>query len=300
MKKNVFKLLLIIACQLSSISVSAYDFKVDGICYKVRIDNTVSVAKNPDTYSGIVHIPSEVKYEGVTYPVTIIDTDAFEDCYDLTGVAIPNSVTIIGSYAFYNCSNLTELTIPNSVTRIGIYAFCYCSSLTELTIPDGITSIGEYSFLSCKGLTKVTIGNGAKSIDSSAFGNCKSLKDVTIGSSVTTIAWNVFSLCTLITSVTSLNPTPPEIKDNTFEKVTEEIATLYVPMGSKTAYMQAPYWKNFNNIQEIETDGIEVIGADMQYDKAIYTLDGKRLPTTNAVNLPKGIYIINGKKMVMK
>ena len=28
--------------------------------------------------------------------------------------------------------------------------------------------------------------------------------------------------------------------------------------------------------------------------------DGKRLPTTNTADLPKGIYVINGKKVVVK
>ena len=56
---------------------------------------------------------------------------AFNYCWDLTSVTIPNSVTSIGYEAFFCCSNLTSVTISNSVTSIGYEAFCDCSSLKD-------------------------------------------------------------------------------------------------------------------------------------------------------------------------
>lgn len=48
-------------------------------------------------------------------------------------------------------------------------------------------------------------------------------------------------------------------------------------------------------IESIKTGGLE------KYDKsAVCTLDGVKLNTTDASDLPKGIYIVNGKKVVVK
>ncbi len=97
------------------------------------------------TPTGVLEIPSSVEFNGITYPVTGIGSNAFYDCTRLTSVTIPNSVTSIGNYAFYNCNGLTSVTIPNSVTSIGNYAFSYCS-LYRVMVPNSVTSIGDYAF----------------------------------------------------------------------------------------------------------------------------------------------------------
>lgn len=51
------------------------------------------------------------------------------------------------------------------------------------------------------------------------------------------------------------------------------------------------------------SNGISATQIGNEGDKSnsiIYTLDGKRLPSTNVKDLPKGIYIINGKKVMVK
>lgn len=42
--------------------------------------------------------------------MTSIGGGAFDSCYDLTSVTIPNSVTSIGELAFKDCSGLTSVT----------------------------------------------------------------------------------------------------------------------------------------------------------------------------------------------
>ena len=79
----------------------------------------------------------------------IIGASAFEGCWDLTSVTIPNSVTSIGDYAFSGCDGLTSVTIPNSVTEIGDYAFSGCTGLTSITIPNSVTEIGSGAFYKC-------------------------------------------------------------------------------------------------------------------------------------------------------
>ena len=160
---------------------SAYDCEVDGIRYNLdKSTQTASVTSG--NYSGIVHIPEKINYEGTTYRVTEIGDYAFSDCRGLTSITIPNSVTNIGSSAFYGCWGLTEITIPNSVTNIGKRAFVGCSDLTELTIPNSVTSIGEYAFLNCSGLISITIPNSVINIGDYAFSNCSGLTGIDVDS----------------------------------------------------------------------------------------------------------------------
>ena len=111
---------------LSTVTVFAHDFEVDGIYYNKNADETsvtVTYRGNSydaysDEYSGNVVIPSSVTYSGNTYAVTSIGKYAFYECSGLTSITIPNSVTSIGDYAFQVCSGLTSITIPNSVTKL--------------------------------------------------------------------------------------------------------------------------------------------------------------------------------------
>ena len=94
---------------LSTVTVFAHNFKVDGIYYNKNADGTsVTVTYRgdwygdySDEYSGNVVIPSSVTYSGNTYAVTSIGKYAFYECSGLTSITIPNSVTSIGKYAFY-------------------------------------------------------------------------------------------------------------------------------------------------------------------------------------------------------
>lgn len=65
--------------------------------------------------------------------VTEIGNYAFSGCNGLTGeLVIPNSVTSIGDGAFYGCSGLTSVVIGKSVGDIGDEAFRECPMLKEV------------------------------------------------------------------------------------------------------------------------------------------------------------------------
>lgn len=74
--------------------------------------------------------------------VKIIGSSAFEDCYNLTGIVIPNSITTIGTMAFQGCENLKFISIPHSVTKIGGGAFRQCYNLRNIVIPNSVVSMG--------------------------------------------------------------------------------------------------------------------------------------------------------------
>ncbi|MCH5311626.1 MAG: hypothetical protein J1E57_06690 [Prevotella sp.] len=127
------------------------------------------------------------------------------------------------------------------------------------------------------------------------------MTELTIPNSVTFIGNGAFWNCSGLTSITSLNTTPPNVGGySAFDPATERNVPLHVPAGCTLAYRQAEHWKNFYTIIDDASTGIESIRVDKQDKTTIYTLDGKQLHTTNAADLPKGIYIINGKKVAVK
>lgn len=73
---------------------------------------------------------------------------AFNLCFSLTTVQIPDSLETIGERAFYNCNKLSTLQIGGSsnLRVIGDYAFSGCVTLTYIFIPQGVEHIGEGAF----------------------------------------------------------------------------------------------------------------------------------------------------------
>ena len=165
--------------------------------YTVNADQTVTIT-GYQGWGGTVEIPEFIDGKAVTS----IGDCAFENCYILTSITIPDGVTSIGDGAFRNCSGLESITIPDGVTSIGEDAFRNCSGLESITIPDRVTSIGEDAFMDCSGLTSITIGGGVTSIGNGAFENCSGLTSITIPDRVTSIGTNAFYGCSGLTDIT--------------------------------------------------------------------------------------------------
>ena len=293
-------------------NASAYDIEVenaDGVMIYYNYTNNHTEAQvtfniiDADNYSGSVVIPEEITYDNKTLKVTSIGKMAFCGSISLTSVTIPNSVTNIGEIAFERCRSLTSVNIPNGVTSIEKGAFWYCTGLTSVTIPNSLTSIGEFAFSDCTSLTSVTIPNSVTSIEKRAFIRCTSLNSVTIPNSVTSIGECVFYECASLSSITSQIEKPFAIPAHAFSFYDSVYAdaTLYVPTGTVAAYQATDGWKKFGNIiEEGTTTGIDDIEADttLNTSKGIYDINGKRLPATTLDELPSGLYIVNGKKVV--
>ncbi len=137
---------------------------------------------------GAVAIPSTIAGKDVVS----IGGGAFQDCFSLTSVTVPDSVTSIGSYAFAYCSGLTSITLSKNLKSIESWTFARCTALGSITLPDGITSIGWLAFNGCTALTSVDLGEGLQSIGDSAFSGCTALTSVKFPGSVTSIGSNAF------------------------------------------------------------------------------------------------------------
>ena len=247
MKKELLSILLTVLMSMTGAKASSYDISAtnsDGVTIYYKWANSektelaVSFNHNSNTgnrnyYSGNVVIPKSVVYEGKSYSVTSIGSQAFDRCTGLTSVTIPNSVTIIGEYAFTECSGLTSVKVNCSPTTIGNNPFGGCnkieevsfdcenvttlfrnfSSIKKITMSENIKTIGEFAFSSCNGLTSVTIPNSVTSIGSYAFTGCSGLTSVIIGSGVLSIGSDAFYNTNLKKTIWLTN-TPPSGYDN--------------------------------------------------------------------------------------
>ena len=83
-------------------------------------------------------------------------TGAFENCYTLTSITIPDSVTSMYDYTFYDCQNLQRVTLSSNLQYIGEMAFYNCKSLTEVSIPQSVITIDGAAFYDCSNLSIVT------------------------------------------------------------------------------------------------------------------------------------------------
>ena len=226
--------------------------------------------------------------------VTSIGDNAFLNYTDLTCIEIPGSVTSIGNSAFNGCTGLTSIEIPNSVTSIGGSAFRRCYGLTNVIIGNSVTSIGEEAFYNCSGLTSIEIPNSVTSIGNSAFYGCSDLETLYISNTIESIGDYAFAECNNILDIKMGSKKAITASENVFSNDAYINACLYVPTGRKFAYEKATPWKNFY-IVEMDFTGIDNVKAENGNVKTVYDLSGRAVK-----NPANGVYIINGKKVLVK
>lgn len=309
MKNFTNRFILFGLCLTGFFTAYAYDFYTDGLYYNIlsETDRTVEItyrSATPDNnriyVSGEITIPKKLIYNSKTYTVTAIGEGTFNDCIKLTSVSIPNSVTSIGDAAFFNCCGLTSVSIPNSVTSIGTYAFYSCRGLTSVSISNSVTSIGKATFRYCSGLTSVSIPNSVTSIGYEAFYGCSGLTSISIGDSVTSIGNYAFGSCENLQNIYCMPTTPPKYYSS-FSRGNYMNATLYVPVGSISAYDKVDPWRNFWCIKEYDFSGVDDITVDdySDYPVEIYNLSGNKVESSKE-NLAPGIYIMRQGRKVEK
>ena len=96
-----------------------------------------------------LHTPDAQGHVDVPGGVTSVPARAFQNCWSLVSIAMPDGVTTIGGWAFSNTS-LASVTLPKSTTTLGEGAF-ECSAertnLTSVILPSGITRIPNRALL---------------------------------------------------------------------------------------------------------------------------------------------------------
>ena len=92
--------------------------------------------------------------------------------------------------------------------------------------------------------------------------------------------------------------TPPYAGSEVFGYCTN-LTTVYVPKGAKEAYNVVP-WSSYEIVEMVDTSIAAAPTVDRQKINApVYDLNGRHVGTSDAIAaLPKGVYIVNGKKVM--
>ncbi len=279
----------------------------------------------------------------------LIGYSAFMRATDLGEINLPEGLTKIVSSAFYD-AGITKLTEPSTLTTLGYDCFrgdgfagstlvtvdfsnCTnlntlsgstfydCHYLKNVTLPEGLKVIGDAAFQNCYSIEEITIPNSVQTIEENAFWMFSELyqhqlKKVILGSGLQQIKSNAFGECGNIVEIHSRNPLPPALANDGFEMQLNNKATVYVPMGSLSAYQTANRWKLFNHIEEstVGIDDNSITRSDCKIYSAmnrlvienakpgeiatIYSVTGSLVKTVRIsgsveqVELPHGIFLV--------
>ena len=130
------------------------------------------------------------------------------------------------------------------------------------------------------------------------YDGCTGLTSITIPNSVTSLGDHCFRGCWGLTNIKMKSSTPPSAGSEVFGYCTN-LTIVYVPKGAKEAYNVVP-WNSYEIVEMENTSIAAAPTVDSQKASApVYGLNGRRICTADAMDaLPKGVYIVNGKKVM--
>jgi len=251
--------------------------ELDGIAYQINGTKGIASARMvKNTALKDIVLKNTITLGGKTLTVAHIGNQCFNfDTYN--SIVIPASVEVLGSQALNVCT-VGTLTFEegSQLKTIEDDAMNGLTIMSPVVLPEGLETFGHASL---------------------------KLADLTIPATVTTIGGDFCFDGSMLRHVRVSWPTPPVVP-NLFDESqfmygnSLDRAILHVPVGTRELYAQAEGWKLFPNIVEGNEDtAIGAISAGCQ-PSVVYTLDGRRVRVSSASQLPRGIYVIGGQKVV--
>ena len=144
----------------------------------------------------------------------------------------------LGDNSLARCVNVSSLKLNEGLESIGHQAIRWCRNIKELIVPNSVKEVWGAFLTEDHGLVSVVLGAGLETIHTDAFWG---------------VSMNLKSFISL-----STNPAKCVEPDRTFTSLPEDV-TLYVPLGSKSAYETAPGWDYFaGHIVEMDMSPVTV------------------------------------------
>ena len=286
--------------------------------------------------SPIRHLPNSTFYEckmlrniPINDNITSIGEDCFGNCIGLTEINIPSTIKSIGRSGFVNCKNITTITLSEGIENVGEKAFQGCEKIKSVTIPASVKTIGNDAFNNCENLIEFIFKQSSEAInlghqpfdfskvqkltlnrtiyyDTPPYGGYEerifpNVETLFMGGSLKSFP-TFLSKNSNITTVYSMFIDPSILKPD-FHQSVYQFATLYIPVGTKEAYIQSVGWKKFFDIQEMDEETTPIASVTLKKKKNIigrYNASGQKLNSPQ-----KGINIIKysdgtTKKVIIK
>ena len=304
---------VIIGASVDNIDGSAFTECTSLQSFVVSKDNNTYAAEGGILYSkdltALVRCPLALYSDEMILgdEISVIESNAFQNCKNIKKFKLPEGLKEIGSSAFDKCT-MEAIAVPNSVEKIGMFAFQNCTNLKNFSIPNATGEIPTFMLAYCDSLEYLYIHKNVKSIDSYAFTRAKKLNTIE--------CW--------IDNISKLDMAVGYNGEITSFKDIKEDCTWHVPEGCTEAYKSQPWWVStwriiddlttgVDNITTLGALTIEIVNGNLliSSDKStvirIYGTDGTIKKSvalgqgeTVQIDLPRGIYIIGGKKIVLK
>lgn len=335
----------------SVVRIEAEAFKDCKVLKDISIPNIISIFDNAfQNCSGIEAIALGDGLE-------MIGKGAFSYCSKLESLIIPGNVETFGTSMLSGCSSLKELTFAEGNSPLSLPAGSYdgATGIQKKEINGKMIQFKiEYynPFFSGLPIEKLYIGrnlsdtprytiSGDGGVDyylitsyDGPFSNLSKLKELTIGENVSTVGPveafidevglavtpGAFKKCSSLKEVTVKTSTPPTGAE--FSNTAYSNATLIVPDNTLSLFQVADGWKEFINIVDETSTGIDPItianncplsvsidGIVYEGDNdayiLIYGIDGKCQYSGNvspgqSITLSKGVYIVTLDSKSMK
>lgn len=294
-------------------SIDAYAFEGCSALSKINIPQGIkSLADGVLSNSGIktLDIPSSVNYIG---------EGAFRNCKSLLSINLPEGLTLLNSDLFEGCEQLSDIQIPSTVTTIKSGAFNDCKALKTITLPASLSAFGNQPYMvksifsGCSGLKSILVEASNKYFESDGTALYNKAKDtlicfpagvtsVVIPQSVKTIGKKAFCSCDSLQNIMFEDGVSDlVIEQQAFENC-KNINKLVITSGIKEAKYQAfneahikklvittTHPESFYDYYLLRGNTIETIYAPASDISIIKSLKSSTLIPLDAIYVPSDI-----------
>lgn len=277
--------------------------------------------------NGISELPFDSdEYHGDPFYGTSRGMNMFDGCENLKVIDIVDSAHPLD---VYNCGYDDSFVIEK--TRfLGSFARFNLDSISinrDLSYIDSSSDNYYYKvyapFAGCRTLKKAYIGGASTIVGEDFFRNCCSLECVTFGENITKIDGSVFYNCDNLKQIMLESTIPPSFTSGAFSHSQLLSIKIIVPDGCVDTYMQTKGWKEFLNIVDETSAGIDEIRANDSDDSLVvneegiiyigesvediyvYGIDGRLIHSAvvipnQSIALPNGMYVVRIKNKSFK
>ncbi|MBQ6652743.1 MAG: leucine-rich repeat protein, partial [Prevotella sp.] len=223
---------------------------------------------------------------------------------EVTDLVVPAGVEEIKPLAFYGFTSMNNLTLPTTVKKLGDYAFYACTGLTEETLPEGVEDVGRGLFDGCTALTTLTLPSTLTRIDYYAFMDVPQLTTVYCYADPAALNWQNNAGQFLPEKATQFHVTDADAWTAQFPNANVTFVGD-LPTGILDGGLRMK--DESNNLSSLLSHPSSIY--DLQGRKIIdngqWTMDNFNAPANSQFSilnsqLKPGIYIVNGKKVVVR
>ena len=133
--------------------------------------------------------------------LSAIPNHAFDNCYTLKTIELPDGISIVGGASFAGCNNLESIVIPDSVLKIGDWAFNVNTALKSVVLGENVISIGNWAFYGNESLEELVLPESITEIGGYTFENCTSLRSITFPNHEIGMGFGVFQNCSSLEEI---------------------------------------------------------------------------------------------------